>query len=79
MDNCIVCKSKNLEIYLEVQKLVYWKCNFCEAKFLDKENYIIYSCTKYRDKNSEHGILWNDKSLKINFLIDLSLSEVISA
>ena len=35
---------------------------------LDKLNIVIYSCTKYRDKNSEQGILWNDKSLKIKCL-----------
>ena len=26
---------------------------------LDKLNIVIYSCTKYRDKDSEQGILWN--------------------
>ena len=34
---------------------------------LDKENVVIYSCTKYRHKNSEKGISWNDESLKINW------------
>ena len=34
---------------------------------LDKENYIIYSCTKYRNKQSEMGIMWNDKELKIKW------------
>ena len=34
---------------------------------LNKENYIIYSCTKYRNKQSEIGILWNDKDLKIKW------------
>ena len=34
---------------------------------LDKENYIIYSCTKYRNKQSEIGIMWNDKELKIKW------------
>ena len=34
---------------------------------LDKENVVIYSCTKYRHKNSEKGICWNDKSLKIKW------------
>ena len=28
---------------------------------------VIYSCTKYRHKNSEKGICWNDKSLKIKW------------
>ena len=36
---------------------------------LDKLNIVIYSCTKYRDKDSEHGILWNDKSLGINWSV----------
>ncbi len=36
---------------------------------LDKENIIIYSCTNYRDKNSEIGVRWNDKDLKINWNI----------
>ena len=34
---------------------------------LDKENYIIYSCTKYRSANSEVGIKYSDKDLKINW------------
>ena len=36
---------------------------------LDKENIVIYSCTNYRNKNSEIGINWNDKDLKINWNI----------
>ena len=32
---------------------------------LEKENYIIYSCTKYRDAKSEKGIFFNDKYLNI--------------
>jgi dTDP-4-dehydrorhamnose 3,5-epimerase len=32
---------------------------------LDKENYIIYSCTKYRNKKSETAINFNDKNLNI--------------
>ena len=39
---------------------------FCS---LDKENYITYSCTKYRNKISETGILYNDKRLKIKWPI----------
>tara|TARA_Y100000816_G_scaffold248188_1_gene197236 strand:+ start:2124 stop:2642 length:519 start_codon:yes stop_codon:yes gene_type:complete len=34
---------------------------------LDTENIVIYSCTNYRDKDSEIGINWNDKDLKINW------------
>ena len=34
---------------------------------LDKENYIIYSCTKYRNAKSETTIDFNDKNLKIKW------------
>tara|TARA_B100000674_G_C37644280_1_gene824847 strand:+ start:35 stop:559 length:525 start_codon:yes stop_codon:yes gene_type:complete len=36
---------------------------------LDKENYVIYSCTNYRDKKSEIGIIYNDKDLDIKWPI----------
>ena len=36
---------------------------------LSKENYVIYSCTKYRDASSETSIRYNDKKLKINWPI----------
>ena len=36
---------------------------------LDKENYIIYSCTKYRDKKSEIGIKYDDKEINIKWPI----------
>ena len=34
---------------------------------LDKENYIIYSCTKYRNEKSETTINFNDKDLEIKW------------
>ncbi len=34
---------------------------------LDRETYVIYSCTKYRDKKSEITIDSNDKNLKIKW------------
>ena len=34
---------------------------------LDKENYIIYSCTKYRNKKSETTIKFDDKDFKIKW------------
>jgi dTDP-4-dehydrorhamnose 3,5-epimerase len=37
---------------------------FCS---LDDENYVVYSCSKYRDKKSEIGIKFNDKNLKISW------------
>jgi len=34
---------------------------------LEKENYVVYNCTNYRNKNSEVGIKYNDKKLKIRW------------
>ena len=34
---------------------------------LDKENYVVYSCTKYRNKKSEISINPTDKDLKIKW------------
>jgi len=34
---------------------------------LEKENYVIYSCTKYRNLKSELGIKFNDPTLKIKW------------
>ena len=36
---------------------------------LSKENYVVYSCTKYRDEKNEIGIKFNDKDLKIKWPI----------
>ena len=36
---------------------------------LDKENIVLYSCTNYRNKESETTIAWNDKDLKIKWPI----------
>jgi dTDP-4-dehydrorhamnose 3,5-epimerase len=34
---------------------------------MSKENYIIYSCTKYRDSKSEIALKYNDKRFKIKW------------
>ena len=36
---------------------------------LTNEVIVHYKCSTYRDKNSEIGILWNDKDLKIKWPI----------
>ena len=36
---------------------------------LGNENIVIYSCTNYRNASGERGILWNDKTLKINWRV----------
>ena len=37
---------------------------------LEKDNYVIYSCSRYRDKNSEISINCNDKILNIKWPIN---------
>jgi len=34
---------------------------------LGKQNYLLYSCSNYRNKNAEIGIKWNDSKLKIKW------------
>lgn len=36
---------------------------------LENENVVVYGCTKYRNKNSETGVIWNDDSLNIKWPI----------
>ena len=45
---------------------------------LDKENFVVYSCTQYRNARSETGIKYNDKDLNIKWPIkkpNLSLKD----
>ena len=57
---CILSEKNSQSIYIPPG----FAHGFCG---LDKENYIIYSCTKYRSANSEVGIKYSDKDLKINW------------
>ena len=41
-----------------------------------KENIVIYSCTNYRNASGERGILWSDKTLKINWKIKNQLFQL---
>ena len=34
---------------------------------LGKQNYLLYSCSNYRNKNAEIGIKWNDNKLNIKW------------
>jgi hypothetical protein len=40
MIECIVCKNKKIELFKIIHEKKYWHCINCEAKFLDKKNYI---------------------------------------
>ena len=57
---CILSEANSNSIYIPEGFAHGFQC-------LEKENYIIYSCTKYREKNNEVTINVNDKYLKINW------------
>ena len=57
---CILSEKNSQSIYIPPG----FAHGFCG---LDKENYIIYSCTQYRDATSERAIKYNDKKLKIKW------------
>ena len=51
-------------------KSLYIPPNFAHGFLaLDKENYVLYSNTKYRSIKHEVGLKWNDKNLKIKWPI----------
>ncbi len=57
----IILSSKNCKaIYIPPGFLHGFLC-------LEKDNFVVYGCTNYRDKNSETGVKWNDPDLKINW------------
>ena len=59
---CILSENNSQSIYIPPG----FAHGFCG---LDKENYIIYSCTQYRNASSERAIKYNDKKLKIKWPI----------
>ena len=64
---CIILSEKNC-------KSIYIPENFAHGFFtLEEENIVVYACTKYRDKNSEQSIIYNDKDLNIKWPIKHNL------
>ncbi len=57
---CVLSEKNSQSIYIPPG----FAHGFCG---LNKENYIIYSCTKYRNASSERAIKYNDKKLSINW------------
>ena len=57
---CILSEKNSKSIYIPPG----FAHGFCG---LDKENYIIYSCTQYRNAKSEKAIKYNDKKLNIKW------------
>jgi len=68
---------KNSKTYLKVFKCIlsdknntflYIPPGFAHGFFcIDRDNYVIYSCSKYRHKQSEVGIKYNDPHLSIKW------------
>ena len=49
-------------------KSIYIPAGFAHGfRSLDYNNIVVYSCTNYRYKKKESGIIWNDKDLNINW------------
>ena len=69
--SCILSEKKSQSIYIPPG----FAHGFCG---LDKENYIIYSCTQYRNAKSEKAIKYNDKKLNIKkFLLAIQVMPLI--
>ena len=59
---CILSEKNNTSIYVPP--------GFAHGfQALENENYIVYSCTKYRNKKSETTIKFDDKELKVKWPI----------
>ena len=58
--SCILSENNSKSIYIPPG----FAHGFCS---LNKENYIIYSCTQYRNATSEKAIKYNDKKLNIKW------------
>ena len=66
--------SKTFGMYISTiiseknSKSIFIPKGFAHGFFaLDKENYMLYGCSDYRNKNAEVGIIWNDKDLNIKW------------
>ncbi len=63
-------KHFKIEISQKNSKSIYVPPGFIHGFLgLENENIVMYSCTEYRDKKSEIGIMWNDEDLKIDWKI----------
>ena len=69
MQHCVVCNSKLIESFKTSDKLLYWHCNTCEAKFLDSSFHINLDAEKTR--YLEHENIVDDKGYR-NFLSKLT-------
>ena len=65
----ILSEKNSLSIYIPPG----FAHGFCA---LDKENFVVYSCTQYRNARSEIGIKYNDKDLNIKWPIKKTILSV---
>ena len=63
-------KCFSIILYANKNKSLFIPSGFAHGFCSLSNNTILhYKCTNYRDKNSETGIIWNDKTLKIKWPI----------
>ena len=61
-------KTFSITLSEKNNKSLYIPAGFAHGFYtIDRENYVVYSCTNYRDAKSECGIRYNDKDLKIKW------------
>lgn len=71
--------GKNYKIILSQKnsKSIYIPAGFLHGFLgLEDENIVVYGCTKYRDKNSEIGVMWNDPNLGIKWPIKKPITSI---
>ena len=68
MKICTVCNKNELQFFETINYQTYWKCNYCDAKLLDKKNYINHSDEKKH--YLKHNNIINDEGYR-NFLLKL--------
>ena len=71
--------GKNYKIILSQKnsKSIYIPAGFLHGFLgLEDENIVVYGCTKYRDKNSEIGVMWNDPNLGISWPIKKPITSI---
>ena len=66
MVECIVCKSKKIQLFEIIKDKIYWSCQYCSAIFLDKKNYVNLETEK------KHYLKHNNFIDDINYRIFLS-------
>lgn len=71
--------GKNYKIILSQKnsKSIYIPAGFLHGFLgLEDENIVVYGCTKYRDKDSEIGVKWNDPNLGISWPIKKPITSI---